>query len=313
MNAIRGSTRMLGLAASCLLSALVFSGCASTPAAKAETPKQESENGNEIEDRTFDEAMKRGDLAYRGGDVERALFHYSQAARLDQTADLPLLRIAGIHESRSQPALVRQALEPALSRAPSNAAIHEHLGYALLALNDVDAAAVRFTESVYLDATRWRSVAGLGQVALRRNDLALARRQYDIAMALNPGSAELLASSAELNLRAGKLKAGIRDARGALEKAPSPATQLVLGDLLARSGDFAGGLEAYLVATDEPTAYQRLAEEAMRATDYERALRYFQQAATASPTFNETAAKRMVVARERIAEARMRKLAVAGT
>jgi tetratricopeptide (TPR) repeat protein len=54
----------------------------------------------------------------------------------------------------------------------------------------------------------------------------------------------------------------------ALSLGPRAETWFVLGDLIARQGDYPGGLEAYLKHLAPHEAYQRLGEQALRLGDY---------------------------------------------
>lgn len=286
----------------------LLAGCATAPAEKpAESPVTAV-----LAETNYDHLIQLGDAAYRAGDFDLALFNYVKAAKADESAELPYLRMAVVHDERKDQVQLRQALQEALARNPRNAAAHEHLGFAHLRLGDPEAASASFTEAAGLDEKRWRAVMGLGLAAMARSDLWAARLHFDTARRMQPRSAELLAYSAELHLRAGTYDKGVEDARASLEITPTPSAWIVLGDLLVRSGDYPGGFEAYMSALKEPAAYQRLGEEAMRAQDYERALRYFSQAAAASPTYDEHVQKRIAVARERLAESRRQAAKVAG-
>jgi tetratricopeptide (TPR) repeat protein len=81
---------------------------------------------------------------------------------------------------------------------------------------------------------------------------------------------------------------------------PLPVTWIVRGDLFAVDGEYPAALGAFLQTLAEPWAYQRLGEHALRRREYERALRYFRQAADTSPDFFEDADRGMAVAREHL-------------
>ena len=282
------------------LAGLTFiAGCA-TPIANA--PAEASAVEEALAPKDFDAAMAQGDDAYRARDPDRAQFAYLQAMKLDPQSALPYLRMAAIYDSRKANFQLEQALREALQREPTNAAAHERLGFTMLKLDDSAAAVAEFTQATRLDETRWRAVMGLGLAAIAIGDLRAARTHVDAAIRMQPRSAELLSYSADLHLRSGSLEPGLRDARAALAITPNQITQLILGDLLARQGDYPGGLEAYLASVSEPQAYQRLAEQAMIAKDFRRALRYFQQSADGSAAYSEQIQKRMAVARERLME-----------
>ena len=262
---------------------------------------------------TYEVALQRGDQAWKSGELDKALMNYVQAASLDRKSALPLLRMASIHEQRKEWPLARQAFEEALKRSPDNAAAQERYGFLLLREGTLDKSDQAFNAALKIDANRGRAVMGLGLAAQRRRDFDAARTHFDAALGLRPNDPELLTYSAELWLQTGGYAQGLGDVRRSLEFADVGATRMLLGDLLARSGDYAGALEAFLASMDEPRAYLRLGEEAMRSRDYERAVRYFRQCQDASPTYNELAAKRLAVARERLAEAQVSRALPPGT
>jgi tetratricopeptide (TPR) repeat protein len=156
------------------------------------------------------------------------------------------------------------------------------------------------------EPARWRALMGLGLAQRGLGNLGPARTQLDAALRLQPANAELLAYSAELWLESGDLPQAMAQARASLAQVESPAARLVVGDCLARQRDFTGGFEAYLRVLSEPEAYLRIGEEALRLEEFERAVHYFQEAMRTSPAYNEQAAKRLAVARERLLDSKGR-------
>jgi Tfp pilus assembly protein PilF len=290
---------------------LVFTGAAVGVASAAETSRKSRNKASEVTapapvapaPPTYEEALAKGDAAWRAKDTDRALLNYGQAAQLDTTADIPLLRMASIEEGRKAWARAHQLFELALQRVPDNAAALERFGLLLLREGNHAEATARFNAAIEKDPMRSRSVMGLGLAAQMRGDLTAARRYLDAAMIARPQDPELLTYSAGLWLEQGTVRRAVADARESLRLQPMPGTQLLLGDALARSADYAGALEAYLQALDQPDAYLRLGDEAMRARELTRAQRYFQSALDSSPIYNEAAAKRLAVTREYLADA----------
>ncbi|MEO7805213.1 MAG: tetratricopeptide repeat protein [Steroidobacteraceae bacterium] len=282
-----------------LLSAyLGLTACASAPGG----PEDLGATPTSVNADDFHTSMSSADLAWKTGDLERAIYFYGIAAQRDPRSELPLLRSAAIHEVRKEFEPAQRAFEAALKLAPHNAGAHERLGFVVLRTGDHERAANEFTTALRIEPLRWRAVMGLGLAAQRRRDLGLARVHFDAALRQQRESAELFAYSAELYLQSGATSEGIRDAKSSLGLTDNAPARLILGDLLARSGDFASGLSSYLEALSQPAAYERLGDEAMRLSDYERALRYYDKSASLSPAFNELAQRRIAVARERLYE-----------
>jgi cellulose synthase operon protein C len=246
-----------------------------------------------------------GDVAWRKPDPERALFHYSRANGLRPDDALPLLRIGALQESRKDYAAALKAFRMALAVDPRNAGAQERVGYLLLRSGEAGLASAAFAESVRLEPTRWRARLGLSLAAQERGDALAARQHLDLALAEQPRSPELLSHSAELHLQAGDLAAAELSITESLRLAETAGSRQLLGDILARRGDFPGALEAYLVGLAKPAAYARLGEQAMKAGQYERALRYFRQASADSAVHDELLQKRIAVARERLEESRI--------
>jgi len=254
----------------------------------------------------FDAELARGDAAWRSGRSDDALYAYLRAQQLEPTSDVPWLRVAALHESLGHPDLALRAWQMAALRNERNGLTRERLGYAWLQQGELGRAEVEFTRTLQLDAKAWRAAMGLGLVAERRLDVATARLRYDQALVLQQQDAELLTSSARVALEQGDTARAANELAAALSLGPRAETWLVLGDLIARQGDYPGGLEAYLKHLAPHEAYQRLGEQALRLGDYARAVWYFERAAVASPIWFERAHKSLVVARERWMEQQRR-------
>jgi Flp pilus assembly protein TadD len=177
----------------------------------------------------------------------------------------------------------------------------QRLGYLWLRTGDAERAAQEFTRALQLDPALWASCMGLGLAAEQRGDVTSARMHYDEALALRPTSAELLAYSARVDLARGDLPRARTQAQASLVAAPSTTGRLVWGDVLARSGEYPDALEAYHAVLDTAEAYQRLGEQAMRRSDWPAAVDFLERALRSAPSRPETTAKRLAVARERLA------------
>jgi tetratricopeptide (TPR) repeat protein len=147
---------------------------------------------------------------------------------------------------------------------------------------------------------------GLGLAAEQRGDASAARLHYDEALALKPDSPELLAYSARADVALGRLASAREQATRSYTAAPSTVARLVLGDVMARDGDYAAALEAYQPALAVAPAYQRLGEQAMVRGDLAAAVGFFESAAREAPGYSEEAHQRLAVARERLASATRR-------
>lgn len=254
----------------------------------------------------FEAELARGDAAWRSGRSDDALYAYLRAQQLEPSSDVTWLRIGALHESLGHPDLAIRAWQMAALRNERNGLTRERLGFAWLKQGELGRAEAEFARTLQLDAKAWRAAMGLGLVAEGRLDAVTARLRYDQALALQPQDVELLTNSARISLEQGDPSRASNELAAALALGPRAETWLVLGDLIARQGDYPSGLEAYLKHLAPHEAYQRLGEQALRVGDYARAVWYFERAAAASPIWFERAHKSLVVARERWMEQQRR-------
>lgn len=290
------------VALSCMV--LLFGGCAASPA--EDSPAVRAQIKPEVRRKAaapdpVSVALARGDAAQQGSQFYEALRQYIVAAELEPKTDVPLLRIAALHESQGQLDLAIRALQLAALRDLHHGLTPQRLGFLWLQVGDDENAVRQFKRALQLDPTLWASCMGLGLAAERRADLIGARLHYDEALALQPASAELLAYSARAELAAGNQTRARELADRSLAVRPSGVARLVVGDLVAESGDYSGALDAYLVVLTMPSAYKRLGDQAMQRRDFVAAIGFFESAVRTSPTYFEAAEQRLEVAREHMA------------
>lgn len=300
------STHAAALAAAACSLAALLGGCASvstasTSSTTAAAPAAAARGAAASAAATA--AIARGDAEWRAGRVEDALREYLDAAQLDTAADEALLRISMLHETTGRLDLAARALQLAAQRDPRDGLTAQRLGFVWLRLGRDERAAQEFTRALQLDPQLWASCMGLGLAAEQRGDAQAARLHYDEALALQPSSSELLAYSARADLALGRLGPAREQATRSFKAAPSPVARLVLGDVMAREGDYAGALEAYHPLLETGPAYQRLGEQAMARGDHAAAVGFLESAVRESPDWSETAHQRLAVARERLAAA----------
>lgn len=293
--------RRMRIAAASGIVAMMLAGCASvsttstsSTTAGAATAAQRAEVAA---------ALARGDAAWRAGRPDEALRAYLDAAQADPADDTALLRIGMLQEVAGRLDLATRALQLAEQRDPRNGLTAQRLGFLWLRLGRDERAAKDFTRALRLDPQLWASCMGLGLAAEQRGDAAAARLHYDEALALRPDSPELLAYSARADLALGRIVQAREQASRSFAAAPSTAARLVLGDVAARDGDYAGALEAYQPVIALAAAFQRLGEQAMARGDLPAAVGFFESATRETPVYSEEAHQRLAVARERLAAA----------
>lgn len=279
-----------------LVFAAAAGGCASTP------PQEDARLEAPV---VIDPAVQianlllQGDAAARAGQVEQAFHYYLRAEQLDPRDDRALIRAGNLHRVLGKRETAEKAWRMALERNPQNAATHESLGFLLLESGRAAAALDSFEAALNLAPQTLRAEIGLGLSCEKQLDFARALRTYDDALLRDPASVELRTYRARALMGLGRF-AEARASIAGIVNEPLPVTWIVRGDLFAIDGEYAAALGAYLETLDEPWAYQRLGEHALRREDYERAMRYFRRAADASPEYFEDADRGMAVAREHL-------------
>jgi tetratricopeptide (TPR) repeat protein len=248
------------------------------------------------------EHLNAGDSAQAAGNMAPALAQYLRAAEMDSHSDVPWLRVAGVYERLRNNQLALRAYESALQRNASRPDTWESIGFVLLREHRLTDAADAFQHAISQSPQRWRAEMGWGLALHGLSQFAESRIHFDKALAHNLDSAELLAYSAELWLSSGNATRALNQARASLDLLDAPATRLLIGDCLARSGDLLGGFEAYMGPLGESAAYARVGAEALRLKRYDDAIHFLQEAMRTSRSYNETLAKGLAEARERLRE-----------
>jgi serine/threonine-protein kinase len=138
---------------------------------------------------------------------------------------------------------------------PKNPAAHGHLGNALLARGEPDAALAAYRKVLSLDGVPPRALAtahvNMGNVLHARNDPAGARRHYDKALEIDDGFATAHTNLGRLLQGQGELDAAVKQYRRAIQCNPSEATALSnLGTILLARKDITGALEVLRKAVD---------------------------------------------------------------
>src|SRR5688572_6418168 len=196
------------------------------------------------------EGIARGDMAWRQGKLDLAVYLYVQSLAYDSAMAGPFLKIAAIHEQLGNNALAEKAFELALERDPANAGACERLGLLYLESRQDEAAERLLHAAVRKDPNRWRAYNGLGILADRRAEYGLAEQHYDRAHLLQPNNASVINNRGYSHYLAGKPEAAEADLRYALQLGGPPGTWTNLGKALAKQGRHEEALESLLKEAD---------------------------------------------------------------
>lgn len=243
--------------------------------------------------------LAQGDIAARDGRIDQAFYQYLTAEQLDKNDDRALVRAGNLHRTLGNRDIAERAWRLALTRKPTNGAVHESLGFLFLDSGRYAEAYSAFESALAYSPDSRRAAIGLGLASEKRNDFVRALAVYDSELSRQPTSVELRTYRARALMNLGRFGEAKSELASIVDE-PMPVTWIVRGDLFAIDGEYAAALGAYLETLSEPWAYQRLGEHAMRRQDYESAMRYFGQAAERSPNYFEDASRGMAVAREHL-------------
>ena len=158
--------------------AFLVGGCANSPEAPPQG-KQFSEfygeqgpvaYATEFPSASADEAIARGDQAYREGNFDLALYLYIQALNLDSENADTFYKIGYIHKRNDNQRLSELAFRMALRQEPDHAHAAEQYGLMLLDRRDYKNARTLLSQAVTKDARRWEAHNGLGVIQRRQRD-----------------------------------------------------------------------------------------------------------------------------------------------
>jgi Tfp pilus assembly protein PilF len=252
---------------------------------------------------SFDEAVARGDDAWRAGDVEMAIYLYVQALSFRPRDIDTLSKIGSIEQRQGNLALAARAYELAANAEPSNARVTARLGLIYVEQGDDDSAMTWLQRSAEDDSTDWRVYDGLGVVEQRRGDNPTALRHLQQAVALAPSEPAPLLHRALAMFNAGDYSGAELTVRTALSHGALPEAVTLLGQIQAKQRSYSESLYSLLRVLEAPQAYSTVATMALENGDNAVALRYFEQAEQLSPVYFPEAERNAAVARERLGSA----------
>lgn len=293
----------------CVMPLLVaITGCASDPSLTGESqeksavasksaPTEEQERIARRE--RIELLLAQADIAARDGKIEYSFHLLLNSEKLDPSDDRALVRAGNLHRTLGNRDMAIKAWQMALNRNQANGDVHESLGFLLLETGRYDEAVQAFEQAVLLATEKRRAMIGLGLACEKRQDYERALKIYETALRADPSAVELLTYRARALMNLGRVTES-KSVIASIINEPIQATWIVRGDLFALDGDYAAALGAYLEGLSEQWAYQRLGEHALRQEELEQALRFFRQAAAASPRFFPDAENGVAVALEKL-------------
>lgn len=292
-------------ALSLLIGWSLLSGCAQQPT----TPVAAATTSTTVEpmDGAWQRHLQEGDLAQRAGRSEEALLHYFLAEKgLTALSTMPtgfagdeiLWRIALVHEAAGRWLEASEAWDLAARRTDRGGENLNRLGWARLKLRHHAFARDAFAAALVHDANHIRARLGMAMSFEALGEWGLAAQYLEEVLNLEPQLPMARLARARVALQQGDLPTARQHLRTQLAQGAPAETYGLLGDVLARQGDYAKALQAYIKHWPLHESLARLGREAMRAQDYSRAIRYFERAAEESPAYREELYKQRAVAEE---------------
>ncbi|MGD1884938.1 MAG: tetratricopeptide repeat protein [Paracoccaceae bacterium] len=211
--------------------------------------------------------------------VQPAIEALKVAASFYQENAEPFIIIGELHLLQGDRAAAREVFEQATTRDPSDWRGHESLGRLADDANDIAAAIGHFTQATRtMPDTQWPVRARLAAL-LRATDQP--DKALDVLKGADAATQPMLATeTARTLVTLDKAADAIDHLRAATTEPDAPNdARLLLGELLASTGDLTGAEEAYrdlvAAAPDSPLSYQRYASALAAQARYDAASTQF--------------------------------------
>ncbi|WP_297796360.1 tetratricopeptide repeat protein [uncultured Marinobacter sp.] len=292
-----------------ILTALFLAGCAANPAVKSGNNYTELyEGASELTFSTLmpvesaEEAIARGDAAYRRGKVDEAVFEYIRSLELDPDNADTFYKIGAINLHKEANNKAASAFRLALEKDASHPGALEGLGLMMMKQREYDQARTMLEQAVEADSNRWQALNALGIMADLRGDFTDARNYYDRALLLAPRNVKLHNNLGYSYYLIGHWDRAESQYQTALGLAPGhERTWRNLGQLYTRLERYDEAQEAFAKVMSEADALNTMGYIRMAEEDYRQAEAFFQKAAKASPSYHVTSNENLEQVRRLIA------------
>ncbi|EON91569.1 hypothetical protein MARLIPOL_12694 [Marinobacter lipolyticus SM19] len=292
-----------------ILTALFLAGCAGNPAIKSGSSYTELyEGASELTFSTLmpvesaEEAIARGDAAYRRGKVDEAVFEYIRSLELDPDNADTFYKIGAINLHKEANNKAATAFRLALEQDATHPGALEGLGLMMMKQREYDQARSMLEQAVEADSNRWQALNALGIMADLRGDFTEARSYYDRALLLAPRNVKLHNNLGYSYYLIGHWDRAEGQYQTALGLAPGhERTWRNLGQLYTRLERYDEALDAFAKVMSEADALNTMGYIRMAEEDYRQAEAFFQKAAKASPSYHVTSNENLEQVRRLIA------------
>lgn len=284
----------------------LLTGCAGSPsrtsdAALAETVGSDNLDllfATEFPVASKAEAVTKSNLAYRDGDLDKALFYSVKALKYDVTDVDVLLRIAHLHVQQGNNRMAARTYNIALAQDPSHPESLQGLGLLYFDAGEHVKARQHLERAVAGNSELWRSYNVLGVLADERGDHALAAQNYEKALKIQPGSTSVLINQGYSRFLAGNYDQAARELYKVAKSSNHPKAWRNLGIVYAKRAWYDDALETFLKVDDVAVAYNRTGQFALDNKDLDVAFDYFTAALHNSPVYFAEAEKNLARTRQ---------------
>lgn len=231
------------------------------------------------------EAITKSNLAYREGDLDKALFYSVKALKFDVTDVELLVRIAHLHVLQGNSRMAARTFNLALAQDPSHPESLQGLGLLYFEADRPDLARHNLELAIAGDAGLWRSYNMLGVLADGRREHGLAADYYEKALEIRPDSVSVLINRGYSKYLAGDLKTAARYLYDVASQSDHPKAWRNLGMVYAELGWYEEALEIFRKVEDDANAYNSTGVIALANRDLSLAQDLFMEAVRQSPVY----------------------------
>ncbi len=190
------------------------------------------------------------DLAGREKRAKDALALLERARKTNPKAVEPRLRLVNVYIARREGDKALDVAREAGTIAPRNPQVIFALARAQVAAGELSSAIVTFRRLVELEPKSARVRVGLALALMGSKDYDSAREQLAKARKIAPDFMRGRVAAVELEMLDKKTDAALARARElSADQSASPVGPMLEGDILMRTGDFAGAIKAYETAS----------------------------------------------------------------
>lgn len=301
--------RISGIARYCgiVLCGVLLQGCAGTQARQSDAAMNDM-LGEENLDLLFateypvasrEEAIAKSNVAYRQGDLDKALFYSVRALKFEPGDTEVLLRIANLHVAKGNDRMAARAFNLALAQEPENPEALQGLGLLYFKAGNPEKARENLEKAVAGDVELWQSWNVLGILADERREHSMAAEYYDKALAAEPKAVVVLINRGYSKYLAGEHEVAARELYDVASRSNHPTAWLNLGKTYGRLGWYEEAREVFHKVEKEAQAWNRTGEIAMENGDFDIAYDCFVEALRESPVYYAEAEKNLEKARQK--------------